>query len=315
MQRMVGREAAADLEVADDLGVERFRERDALVPAVHAARHPPHQDDRVLRGLEHRGGLLDELGRRRWIGLRHEARGVDRRERLGELGLLHLGVEVDVDRTHGRGVGDPGGADDRLAGGRGRGRLVVPLGVVAHDRALVARGVDPVDPGPPLGGIDRAGGAEHDDGHAVAPGVEHRHGGVEQADIGMHGGGHRLAGHLGVAVGDRDGALLVQAEQHLRRLVAEEVDDRIVQAAVARAGIERDVGNFQRAQRVGDHVAAEARRVGAGQVGRALERAERWVGRTRRFFGGSCRLAFCSRHGRILGFWCREGAIEPDHEA
>ena len=142
-----------------------------------------------------------------------------------------------------RGVGDPGGADDRLAGGRGRGRLVVPLGVVAHDRALVARGVDPVDPRPALGGVDRAGGAEHDDRHAVAPGVEHRHGGVEQADVGVHGGGHRLAGHLGVAVRDRDRALLVQAEQHLRRLVAEIVDDRVVQAAIARAGIERDVGN------------------------------------------------------------------------
>ena len=315
MQRMVGRKAAADLEVADDLGVEGFRERDALVPAVHAARHPPHQDDRMLRGLEHRGGLLDELGRRHGVGLRHEARGVDRRERFGELGLLHLGVEVDVDRSHGRGIGDPGGADDRLAGGRGGGRLVVPLGVVAHDRALVARGVDPVDPGPALGGVDRAGGAQHDDGEAVAPGVEHRHGGVEQADVGMHGRGHGLAGHLGIAVSDRDRALLVQAEQHLRRLIAQEVDDRIVQPAVARAGIERDVGNLQRAQRVGDHVAAEARRVGAGQVGRALERTDRWVGRTRRFFGGRCRLAFCTRHGRILGFWCREGAIEPDHEA
>ena len=64
MQRMIGREAAADLEVGDDLGVERLRERDALVPAVEAARHPAHQDDRMLAPLEHRGGFLDQLGRR-----------------------------------------------------------------------------------------------------------------------------------------------------------------------------------------------------------------------------------------------------------
>jgi hypothetical protein len=64
-------------------------------------------------------------------------------------------------------------------------------------------------------------------------------------------------------MGDRDRALLVQTEQHLRRLVAEEIHNGVVQPAIARAGIERDVGDFQRAQRVGDHVAAESRRIRA----------------------------------------------------
>ncbi len=62
---------------------------------------------------------------------------------------------------------------------------------------------------------------------------------------------------------DRDRRLLMQAEQHLRLLVAEEVDDRIVQPAIARARIERDIGNIERAQRLSDDVAAECRRVGA----------------------------------------------------
>ena len=83
----------------------------------------------------------------------------------------------------------------------------------------------------------------------------------------MHRGRHRAAGDLGVAVRDRDRALLVQAQQHLRLLVAEEIDDAVVQPAIARAGIERNVGNIERAQRLGDDVAAEAGRVGAGWRG------------------------------------------------
>ena len=176
-----------------------------------------------------------------------------------------------------RGVGDPGAAQDRFARGARRGRLIVPFGVATNERALIARGVDPIDPGPPLHRIDRAGGAEHHDRHAVAPGVEHRHGGVLQPDIGMHGGGDRLAGDLGPAVRDGDGGFLMHAEEHLRHGVAEIVDDAVMQPAIARARRDRDVGNFQRAQRVGDHVAAEARRVGAGGV-RTLDRGDRCIG-------------------------------------
>ena len=162
-----------------------------------------------------------------------------------------------------RGVGDPGRAQHGLARGGGRGGLVVPFGVAAHQRALIARGVDPVDPGPPLRRVDRTGGAEHDHRHAVAPGVEDRHGGVHQPDIGMHRRRHRAAGDLGIAMRDRDRAFLVQAEQHLRPLVAEIIDQRVMQAAIARARIERDIGNVEGAQRFGDHVAAEASRVAA----------------------------------------------------
>jgi hypothetical protein len=195
--------------------------------------------------------------------VRHEACRIDRRERLGEFCFLHLGVEVDVDRPARGGSGDPGGAQERLAGGRGGGGLVVPFGVIANDCALVARGVDPVDPRPAFDRVHRTGRAEHDNRLAVAPGVEDRHGGVKEPDIGMHRRGHRLAGHLGIAMGDRDCALLVQTQQHLRRLIAEEIHDRVVQPAIARARIKGDVGKFQRAQRVGDDVAAESRRIRA----------------------------------------------------
>ena len=212
---------------------------------------------------QHVGRLLDQLGGRAARHRRHEALVVDRRQRRGELALLHLGVEIDVGRAARRGVRHPVGAQHGLAGRAGRRRLVVPLGVVANDRALVGGGVDPVDPRAALHRIHRAGGAENQHGHAVAPGVEDRHGGVEQADVGVHRRRHRLAGDLGVAVRDRDRRLFVQAQQHLRLLVAEEVDDRVVQAAIGGAGIERDVGDIERTQRLGDDVAAESRRVGA----------------------------------------------------
>ncbi len=55
-----------------------------------------------------------------------------------------------------------------------------------------------------------------------------------------------------------DGRFLVQAQQHLRFLVAEEIDQAVVQAAIARPRIERDIGQVERAQRLGDDVAAES---------------------------------------------------------
>ena len=72
-----------------------------------------------------------------------------------------------------------------------------------------------------------------------------------------------LSVDLGIAVRDRDGGFLVQAEQHLRRLVPEIIHDRVVQAAKARAGIERDIRNVEIAQCFGGDVAAECGCVGA----------------------------------------------------
>ena len=267
MQIMLGRERGADLEIGDDARAQSFGERDARIPGIEIARHTAGEDHRMLGIAQQRGGLRDGVGRRRTGNRRHEALRVDRRHRLGELFLLHAGVEIDVSRPAGRGIGDPGGAQDRLARGCGRGRLVVPFGIAAHQRALVARGVDPVDPRPALDRVHRPGGAEQQHRHAVAPGVEDRHGAVHQPDIGMHRRRHRLAGDLGVAMRDGDRAFLVQAEQHLRPLIAEVIDDAVVEAAIAGARIERDVGHAGGAQRVGRDIAAEGGRVDAGRLG------------------------------------------------
>ena len=115
--------------------------------------------------------------------------------------------------------------------------------------------MDPVDPRPPLCRIDRSGGAEHENRHAVAPGVEDRHRRMHQSDIAVHDRAHRAAGHLGVAMRHCDGVLLVQTQQHLRVAVAEEVDEAVMQAAIGCAGIERDIGNVKLTQHQRDRIA------------------------------------------------------------
>ena len=89
-----------------------------------------------------------------------------------------------------------------------------------------------------------------------------------------------LAGHLGIAVRDGDRVLLVQAEQHLRLLVAEIVDQAVVQAAIAGARIERDIFDAGCAQRVGRDVAAELGGVDAGRR-RTVDRRHVGVGALR----------------------------------
>ena len=190
---------------------------------------------------------------------RHIAGGGDRRHRLRKRRFLHFGIEIHVDRTLRRGLRMPHRAQQRLARGGGRRWLVVPFDVGPDDRTLITRRMDPVDPRATLGRVDRTCRTDDQHRHAITPRVEDGHRRVEQSDIGMHGDGHRSARYLGVAVRDRYRMLLVQAQQHLRVVVAEVVDEAVVQAAEACTGVERDVRNAKRAQRLGNDVAAELR--------------------------------------------------------
>jgi len=116
--------------------------------------------------------------------------------------------------------------------------------------------MDPVDPGAALLGIDRAGGAQHDHGHPVAPGIEQPHHAVQEPDIAVQHAAHGLAGRLGVAVRDRDRVVLVQAQEDAGLLVAEMIDDAVVQPAIARARIEADVADAAAAQHLRRDIAA-----------------------------------------------------------
>ena len=253
---VVGGERGCVFEVGDHRRLQCFGQGHTGLPVGHFARHAPHQDDGLLgvgqelRGTLHVGGC----------GRRGHRRGVARRVRGGHqavgLALLQGRVEVDVDRATRCGLRNLPAAQQGLNGGRHRAGLVVPLGVVAHQRALVAHGVDPVDPGAAPGRVPRPGGAEHEHGHAVAPGVEHGHGGMHQPHVGVHHGAHHASRGFGKALGNGNRHLFVQAQQHLWCAVAQVVDQAVVQAPVAGAGVQGQVGHAHGTQAFGDRVAA-----------------------------------------------------------
>ena len=175
------------------------RARSASASATRLAQACSPREPRPIRITgcfalpQHRHRLRDLLRRSGRRHIRHEPGNIDRRQRIRQRRFLHAGVEVDIDRAHRRRLRQPAGTQHRLARRFGRGRLIVPFGIVADQRALIARGVDPVDPGPALRRIHRSGRAEHQHRHPVAPGVEDRHRRVHQPDIGMHRRRHRPA--------------------------------------------------------------------------------------------------------------------------
>ena len=167
-----------------------------------------------------------------------------------EPAFLEVGVEADVDRPGRLRLGHTTGAGERLGHRGDRGRLVIPLREIAHRVALDVRGVDPVDPRPPSGRVHRTGAAEHEDGGAIDIGIEDPQAAVEKPDRVMQDRRHRLAGCLGIPVGDLDRQLLMRAEDYLRG--AEAVDERVMQAPEAGSGIQRYVRDLESPHQV-DH--------------------------------------------------------------
>ena len=183
MQPVIRRKARADLEIGHDLRVERFREADPLLPRGFVTRHAADQDHRSLGTRQQRRHLRNLLGRCRHGDRRHVAANVDRRQRRRQRRFLQAHVEIDVDRSLGRRLRDPSRAQDCFARGGWRGRLVVPLRVVADHRALVACGVDPFDPRAAVRGVDRSRRAYQHQRHPVAPRVEQRHRRMHETDV------------------------------------------------------------------------------------------------------------------------------------
>ena len=186
------------------------------------------------------GGFGQRDRVRRWRGGHFGAAGRWHFDIMIELGFLQAGVVAHVDRTlaraHHHRVGAREGARHAVDGGR----LIVPFDKIANRLALNVGGVNPVDKRPALGFGQRPGGAHDEHRRAVEISVIDAHRRVQQADQVMHDGDHRLALGAGVTMGDLHGDLFMLAGQH-RRIVLAIVDQRVVQAAVARAGIERDV--------------------------------------------------------------------------
>src|SRR5579862_7532154 len=105
MQRMIGGEGGARLEVGDHAGAEPLSKRDARVPGVEVAGDAAGKDYRMLGGAQKLGGLGHHRRRCRALHLRHQPLRVDRGDRFGESFFLHAGVEIDVSRSARRRVG------------------------------------------------------------------------------------------------------------------------------------------------------------------------------------------------------------------
>ena len=182
-----------------------------------------------------------------------------------------------------------------------RGRIVVPLDVIAGDDADILRGVVPLDAGPAHLHIAHIAD-HHIHRHAVAPGIVHRHGGVLQPDgaVGAH--AQRLALDLVVAVAHRDRNFLMRAGEEFRADIAAVVDERLMQAAEARGRVGGDVVESEAFQAVDHEVAAAApfgehlQRGRNRGLGRAVRRRD---GRPRR--GRLCLGGAIERHGESRG--------------
>src|SRR2546423_9378276 len=79
---------------------------------------------------------------------------------------------------------------------------------------------------------------------------------MQEADIRVQHAGHRLAGRLGVTMRNRERVILVQADDDAGVDVAEMIDQTVVEPAIARAGVEADIGDAEPAQHLRRDVAA-----------------------------------------------------------
>ena len=238
--------------------IERFDKRDTVVPFGGIAADTAHHDNGQFRISECFENTVDVF-----VGRRHVACGrvPFRRREIDvalDLAFLHADVETDIYRSVGRRLGDLPGAQHRFHGRLGGTGRVVPFDVIANDRCLVRRRVNPFDPGAADMGVERPGGAKYQHRVAFAPGIEDRHAGMHQSDIRMQRDGHRPVGDLGIAVGDGDAVFLVQADNHLRFGIAEIIDDAVVETAETGARHQCNIIDADGPYGFGDGIAAPA---------------------------------------------------------
>ena len=236
--------------------LQRLGELHEQPHAVRGARRAIDHDHRPFGVGEEPRRFLHRAG----VALRRRACDVFRDvELLAVVRVDRLLLEAGIEREHHRAVRrrhrNLVGAHERLREVLQRHRRVVPLGVVADDRVDVLRRMDGRHARRPVRGVEIVA-AHDDDRHAVAPCVVDRHAGVLQADGAMDQRQQRLAGDLEVAVRHADGGFLVRAGEELRHLVAAVVDQRLVDAAVARGAVGRQIFDVERLDDVDHEVGA-----------------------------------------------------------
>src|SRR5215510_5050031 len=211
-------------------------------------------DDRYSIGGGQSVGRLLQRGRIRGWSCGNVYRAVGRHfDVMIQLRFLETRIVTHIDRTLARAHHD--GVSPRKSAGHAvdGGRLVIPLDEIADHFTLSVGRVDPVNKWTAFRLGHGTGGADDKNRRAVEIGVVDAHGRVQQTDEVVHDGDHRLAFGTGIAVGDLDGDFFVLAEQH-RRIVLAVVDQRVVQPAIARARVERDIFEVVTLDHVDDDV-------------------------------------------------------------
>ncbi len=226
--------------LVDDARLEQFRQLYQQLDAVRRARRAVGDDHRIVGGGQEARRFLHRAG----IALRRRRGNVLRNVELLAVLADHLLLQARVERDQHRAVrrrhGDLVRAHHRLREVLQRDRRVVPLGVVAHQQTDVLRRVEGRHARRPVRGVEVVA-ADHDHRHAVAPGVVDRHRRVLQPHRAVAQRHQRFAGDLEVAMAHGDRGFLVHAGEELRHLVAAVVDERFVDAAVARSTVRRAV--------------------------------------------------------------------------
>ena len=168
--------------------------------------------------------------------------------------LLQLDVEAEIDRPLGVSHGDLVGSEEGFGHTQGALGLVVPLHVVPDELRLHLRRVDPVDPGPPVGGVQRPGAAENEHRGIIQPGFVNGLAGMLQADDVVHQGDLRPARGQVIALSHGHGYLFVAAGDHFRSRIAPVGHQRFVQPTRRSPWVQGGIVHPQCMQQVHDQV-------------------------------------------------------------
>ena len=170
-------------------------------------------------------------------------------------GLLQPGIVAHVDRSPRFSHHDTIGAGKGFRDSVHTGRLVVPFGIITNRLALNISGVGPVNTWTPFSFMHGSRSADNKYRYTVNICIIYGKIGMQQADQVVENRYHRLTACLGIAMGDLNSCLFVLAQHHFRIILAV-IDDRVVQAPIARTRIQCCMGQIVHVQHINNNIRA-----------------------------------------------------------
>jgi hypothetical protein len=210
----------------------------------------------ALGRYQHLSSLVQGLGvrvDRRWWG---KAGNIGQGYRLGQGVLLDRGVQAYIDGSLGLRHSYSVSPEHSVNGAGDAIGLVIPFDIVPHRIALDQGGMYPVDPRTATLHSHGASTPQDEDGSLGQPRIIDGIGCIEQTYNIVHNGGHGPPGRQPVASSQRDGNVLVVAEDHLGVGVASIVDQGIMKATEGCTRVQRYILDVQSPEQIYDDVRA-----------------------------------------------------------